>query len=156
VAGSSLIMTWRWMWVSGSAGRSPNTCIGIRRHPSGTPTTTHPIATGTTDPQPGTSGRRGGSGGGSLPVVATELVRRLDYAVLAMRYPVTDDFAIGLAGSFYNLVSDKGQPVARVLELTLPRRVGDPPTLSAPALSVATPPANRNSFARLHPKRRWP
>jgi hypothetical protein len=23
VAGSSLSMTWRWMWVSGSAGRSP-------------------------------------------------------------------------------------------------------------------------------------
>lgn len=89
-------------------------------------------------------------------MVATELARRLDYAVLAMRYPVTDDFAIGLAGSFYNLVSDKGQPVARVLELTLPRRVEDPPTLSAPALSVATPPANRNSFARLHPKWRWP
>jgi hypothetical protein len=46
---------------------------------------------------------------------------------------------------------------ARVLELTLPRRVEDPPTLSAPALSGATPPANRNSFARLlNSKWRWP
>jgi hypothetical protein len=38
-----------------------------------------------------------------LPAVAAELVARLDCAVLAMRYPVVDDFAIALADSFYDL-----------------------------------------------------
>ncbi len=77
--------------------------------------------------------------GGSLPAVATELVRRLDCAVLAMRYPVVDDFAIALAESFYALVLGKGQSVARALALTLPRVAPQPPTPAAPALSIATP-----------------
>ncbi|WP_158841982.1 CHAT domain-containing protein [Saccharothrix deserti] len=76
---------------------------------------------------------------GSLPAVATELVRRLDCAVLAMRYPVVDDFAIALSRSFYDLVLGKGQPVARALALSLPRVAADPPTPGAPALSAATP-----------------
>ncbi|MGC4819797.1 hypothetical protein [Micromonospora sp. DT63] len=91
----------------------------------------------------GTDGATPGGGSdqaeGALPAVATELVRRLDCAVLAMRYPVVDDFAIALAGSFYQLVLGKGQPVARALGLTLPRVVQDPPTAGAPALSVTTP-----------------
>jgi len=91
----------------------------------------------------GTDGAAPGDGSeqseGSLPAVATELVRRLDCAVLAMRFPVVDDFAIALAGSFYQLVLGKGQPVARALGLTMPRVVQDPPTAGAPALSVTTP-----------------
>ncbi|MEU8606727.1 CHAT domain-containing protein [Actinoplanes sp. NPDC048791] len=91
----------------------------------------------------GTDGAASGVGSeqseGSLPAVATELVRRLDCAVLAMRFPVVDDFAIALAGSFYGLVLGKGQPVARALGLTMPRVVQDPPTAGAPALSVTTP-----------------
>ena len=47
------------------------------------------------------------------PPVATELGRRLNCAVLTIRYPITDDFAIGLADLCYNLVLDKGEPVAR-------------------------------------------
>jgi hypothetical protein len=90
------------------------------------------------------------------PPVATELGRRLNCAVLAMRYPITDDFAIGLADLRYNLVLGKGEPVARALGLTLPRVVEDSPTPGASTLPVATPPANRNSFARPHSKWRWP
>ncbi|MFT7834935.1 CHAT domain-containing protein [Saccharothrix sp. BKS2] len=60
----------------------------------------------------------------SLPAVATEVVGRLDCAALAMRYPVTDDFAIALAGSFYRLVLGKGQPVARALALSLAKTTG--------------------------------
>jgi tetratricopeptide (TPR) repeat protein len=71
--------------------------------------------------------------------VAAELVARLDCAVLAMRYPVVDDFAIALAGSFYDLVLGKGQPVSRALALTLPRVAPDPPTAGAPAVSIGTP-----------------
>lgn len=73
---------------------------------------------------------------GSLPAVAAEVVRRLDCAVLAMRYPVADDFAIALAGRFYELLLGKGQPVAKALALALPQAVGRP---GAPPLSVATP-----------------
>jgi hypothetical protein len=76
---------------------------------------------------------------GPLPAVAAEVARRLDCAVLAMRYPVVDDFAIALAGSFYDLLLGKGHPVARALALALPKAAPDPPTWSAPALSAATP-----------------
>jgi hypothetical protein len=74
-----------------------------------------------------------------LPALAAELVGRLDCAVLAMRYPVIDDFAIGLAGQLYDLLLGKGQPLARALQLALPRVVTQPPTPAVPALSVATP-----------------
>lgn len=76
---------------------------------------------------------------GPLPAVATEVMRRLDCAVLAMRYPVVDDFAVDLSHSFYNLVLGKGQPVARALTLTMSEMVAEPPTPSAPALATATP-----------------
>lgn len=76
-----------------------------------------------------------------LPAVAAALVAGLDCAVLAMRYPVVDDFAIALAGSFYDLLLGKGQPVARALALSLTQRAVVPvrPTPAVPALSVGTP-----------------
>ncbi len=74
-----------------------------------------------------------------LPALAAELVQRLDCAVLAMRYPVIDDFAIALAGQLYDLLLGRGQPLARALQLALPRVVGQAPTAAVPALSVATP-----------------
>jgi tetratricopeptide (TPR) repeat protein len=90
--------------------------------------------TGPDQPEKGKS-----DGGGSLPAVAAALVDRLDCAVLAMRYPVVDDFAIELARSFYGLVLGKGQPVTRALGITLPRVAPWPPTGGAPAISIATP-----------------
>jgi len=75
---------------------------------------------------------------GPLPLAA-ELVRRLDCAVVAMRYPVVDDFATALTGQLYEFVLGKGQPLARAMQLSMPRVVKDPPTPAAPALSVATP-----------------
>ncbi|MER5447214.1 CHAT domain-containing protein [Streptomyces sp. NPDC002764] len=80
-----------------------------------------------------------------LSVLATSLVDQVDAAVLAMRYPVADDFATGLAERFYDMVLGKGQPVDRALGLTLaltsaPTRVIPPePTSGVPALSAATP-----------------
>lgn len=70
---------------------------------------------------------------GSLPAVATEVVRRLDCAVVAMRYPVIDEFAIALAGEFYDLVLGKGHPVARALSLARSR------VKAVTALSAVTP-----------------
>ena len=74
-----------------------------------------------------------------LSVLATALVDRVDVAVLAMRYPVIDDFAIGLSEKFYELLLGKGQPVDRALGLALPRAIPAAPTAGVPALSVATP-----------------
>jgi tetratricopeptide (TPR) repeat protein len=76
-----------------------------------------------------------------LPAVAAALVAGLDCAVLAMRYPVVDDFAIALTGSFYDLLLGKSQPVAKALALSLTQRtvIPDDATPGTPALSVGTP-----------------
>jgi hypothetical protein len=67
---------------------------------------------------------------------ATELTERLGCAVLAMRYSVDDDFAIGLSQKLYELLADRGQPVARAVGMAVKE-------LSAggrfSALSAATP-----------------
>lgn len=67
---------------------------------------------------------------------ATELTERLGCAVLAMRYSVDDDFAIGLSQKLYELLADRGQPVARAVGMAVKE-------LSAEgrfsALSAATP-----------------
>ncbi|TVZ98013.1 CHAT domain-containing protein [Streptomyces sp. BK340] len=107
----------------------------------------HGLTGSTSPPRPtdgaGQSPWQGDDAG--LSVLATSLVDRVDAAVLAMRYPVADDFAIGLAERFYDLVLGKGQPVDRALGLTLtltstPTRVIPPePTSGVPALSAATP-----------------
>jgi hypothetical protein len=51
--------------------------------------------------------------------LATELANRLDCAVLAMRYPVSDAFAIELSGTLYDLLTRQGQPLPRAVALTL-------------------------------------
>jgi len=50
---------------------------------------------------------------------ATELTERLGCAVLAMRYSVDDDFAIELSQKFYELLADRGQPVARAVGMAV-------------------------------------
>jgi tetratricopeptide (TPR) repeat protein len=68
--------------------------------------------------------------------LATELASRLNCAVLAMRYPVDDEFAIELTTRLYELLADKAQPLPRAVGLTLRRLAADP---QFPPLSVATP-----------------
>jgi hypothetical protein len=71
----------------------------------------------------------------ALPALARILVRDLDCAVLAMRYPVGDAFAIDLAEELYQGVLEKKQALPRALQLALPKalRGGSSPE------SVATP-----------------
>jgi hypothetical protein len=76
---------------------------------------------------------------GAAGALAAELADRLTCAVLAMRYPVTDEFAIGLAGKLYELLAAQAQPLPRALGLALRRVIADPPTPACPALSAATP-----------------
>ena len=92
--------------------------------------------------EPGLAGEpRRASGLESAGGLAAALVDRLDCAVLAMRYPVVDDFAIALAEKLYDLLVGKGQPLPRALGIALKDRevIADPPTAGCPALSVATP-----------------
>jgi tetratricopeptide (TPR) repeat protein len=81
-------------------------------------------------------GRDGGFAAGAL---ATELAGRLGCAVLAMRYPVVDDFAIAMSGKLYDLLVRAGRPLPRAVGMTLRDVVADPPTAACPALSAATP-----------------
>jgi Tfp pilus assembly protein PilF len=67
---------------------------------------------------------------------ATELTDRLGCAVLAMRYPVADDFAIELSAKLYDLLAEKGQPLARALGMTVKELTSGN---RFPALSAATP-----------------
>ena len=71
--------------------------------------------------------------------LATGLAGRLGCAVLAMRYPVNDDFAIALAGKLYDLLAAKGQPLPRAVGMTLRELAATPDAARYPALSVATP-----------------
>jgi CHAT domain len=70
-----------------------------------------------------------GVGGTGL---ATALVEALDCAVVAMRYPVDDEFAIGFGGLLYEHVLGRGQPVDVAVARAVKAARGS-------AVSLATP-----------------
>jgi hypothetical protein len=81
----------------------------------------------------------------SSGVLATEIARRLGCAVLAMRFPVDDDFAIALSGELYDLLAEQGKPLPRAVGMALRKlsvpaggetAAGDGPFS---ALSIGTP-----------------
>ncbi len=74
-----------------------------------------------------------------MPVLAAALVDRLDCAVLGMRFPVVDDFAIALNRELYGLLVGQGQPLAAAVGIALPDLVAGPATPACPALSAGTP-----------------
>jgi hypothetical protein len=74
------------------------------------------------DPDAGTS--QGSAG------IAAALVDALDCAVVAMRYPVDDEFAIGFGAMLYEHVLGRGQPVDVAVARALTRASG---------LALATP-----------------
>ncbi|MER5472002.1 CHAT domain-containing protein [Streptomyces sp. NPDC002685] len=74
-----------------------------------------------------------------LIAVAPALARRLGCAVVAMRYPVADDFAIALADGMYNRLFSRGQTLDVAVAGAVVDAIGPVPTASRPALSLATP-----------------
>jgi hypothetical protein len=80
--------------------------------------------------------RHPADGGSASGAVATELASRLGCAVLAMRYPVGDEFAMALTGKLYDLLARQGQPLPRAIGITLRQLLTG---TRYPALSVATP-----------------
>jgi hypothetical protein len=76
--------------------------------------------------------------GGPIPALAQNLVESLDCAVLAMRYPVGDEFATRLATGLYELLLDKGQKLPRALQLSLREALKSKRSAPSPPLSLAT------------------
>jgi tetratricopeptide (TPR) repeat protein len=71
---------------------------------------------------------------GKLGAVARELVREFGCAVLAMRFPVDDEFAIRLGEKLYESVLEAQLPLTRALQLALPEVANSPLAVATPAL----------------------
>jgi hypothetical protein len=74
----------------------------------------------------------------AVSALAGELVERLDCAVLAMRYPVADGFAISLAECLYRLLLVEGRVLPRALTQAVTEAAESPGGPSA-TLQAATP-----------------
>src|ERR1019366_3559055 len=83
--------------------------------------------------------RHPADGGSASGAVATELASRLGCAVLAMRYPVGDEFAMALTGKLYDLLARQGQPLPRAIGITLRQLLTGTryPALSATAAALS-------------------
>ncbi len=80
------------------------------------------------------------AGGSAAPVgLARGLVEKLGVAVLAMRYPVADPFAVELTKALYPRLLGAGQPVDRAAALAIPQAAGETPSAGRPALSIGIP-----------------
>jgi tetratricopeptide (TPR) repeat protein len=90
------------------------------------------------------------AGGGAEPVmtgVARAVATRLGCAVVAMRYPVVDDFAVAFGKELYERLlgardtgpGSRGQPVGAALARAVAAAAGPEPTPARPVLSLATP-----------------
>jgi len=90
------------------------------------------------------------AGGGAEPVmtgVARAVAGRLGCAVVAMRYPVADDFAIAFAEELYERLlgvrdaqpGSRGQPLGTAVARAVARAAGPEPSPARPVLSLATP-----------------
>ena len=71
--------------------------------------------------------------------LAQQLVTSLDCAVMAMRYPVGDEFAIKLAEELYERLLGKKQILPRALQLSLSETLKRRYNAATPPLSLATP-----------------
>jgi hypothetical protein len=71
--------------------------------------------------------------------VAQALVKELDCAVVAMRYPVTDDFAIAFGEEFYEHLLSRGHPVDVAAARAVARAAAGGVSAARPAVSLATP-----------------
>ena len=76
---------------------------------------------------------------GKVHGLALDVARQLGCAVIAMRYPVVDDFAVGFNLALYRSMWEKGSTVAAAVGLAIEEAAPLEPTSSAPALSAYTP-----------------
>ena len=71
--------------------------------------------------------------------VARALVAQLDCAVVAMRYPVVDEFTVGFTEALYDRMFRNPEPLDRAVAGAVPDATGPAPSWARPAISVATP-----------------
>ncbi|MGH3669385.1 MAG: hypothetical protein ACRDSH_01935 [Pseudonocardiaceae bacterium] len=71
--------------------------------------------------------------------IAGALVVELGCAVVAMRYPVIDNFAIGFADELYDRVFRHTQPLDQAVAAAVPAAARPAPSVTRPAVSVCTP-----------------
>jgi tetratricopeptide (TPR) repeat protein len=72
--------------------------------------------------------------GADVAGMARALVSELDCAVVGMRYPVIDEFAIGFAAELYERVLSRGQPVDVAVAQAVAQSAGSPVSLVTPGL----------------------
>lgn len=90
-----------------------------------------------------------------MPALAQQLVNELDCAVLAMRYPVGDDFAINLSSELYDQLLRKRQPLTLAVQRAIRSALKGGYDASTPPISIATPAlfGRRASDLRISPPR---
>lgn len=71
--------------------------------------------------------------------LARDLATQLDCAVVAMRYPVAEEFALGFAEALYDQLFRNTRPLDRAVAAAVPDAAGPTPSSARPAISVATP-----------------
>ncbi|SCE98256.1 CHAT domain-containing protein [Micromonospora purpureochromogenes] len=71
--------------------------------------------------------------------VARQVAQQLGCAVIAMRYPVVDDFAVALADELYRGLFEWDLPVDAAVRRAVPAAAGEQASLARPAVSIATP-----------------
>lgn len=74
-----------------------------------------------------------------LPALAAAVARRAECAAVAMRHPVTEDFAVIFADAFYELVVGLGRPVGAAVPAAVTRIAGGSMSVGVPPSSVAAP-----------------
>ncbi|MGH3907097.1 MAG: hypothetical protein ACRDTE_23415 [Pseudonocardiaceae bacterium] len=78
--------------------------------------------------------------GATAPMgVARKLGAQLDCAVVAMRHPMADEFAVGFAQALYNRLFRNTQPLDWAVAAAVPDAAGPAPSSARPAISVTTP-----------------
>jgi tetratricopeptide (TPR) repeat protein len=95
----------------------------------------------------------------AVRAMPTYLVDQLGCAVLAMRYPVADEFAIMFAERVYGLLAGQGETLPRAVSTALKAIAGSKRSSAFPALSVVTPALFGASAAELTlaaPEGNWP
>jgi hypothetical protein len=81
----------------------------------------------------------GDQSAGEATGLTRSLVRELGCAVVAMRYPVTDEFAIAFGEVLYEQLLSRQQPVDTAVARAVAAAAGPVPSAAHPAVSIATP-----------------
>lgn len=75
----------------------------------------------------------------AVPGLARALVRELGCPVVGMRYPVSDEFAIGFGDLLYEQLLSRRQPVDVAVARAVAEAAGPTASAARPAVSLATP-----------------